>query len=50
MAKHFLYGVYIRTVFQQMRCERMAQRVWCDRLFNDGLGMLVIDELQEELA
>ena len=33
MAEHFLNGVDIRTVFQQMRREGMAQRVRRDRFF-----------------
>ena len=37
MAEHFLNGVDIRAVFQQMRREGMAQRVRCDRLFDAGL-------------
>ena len=30
MTEHFLNGMDIRPVFQQMRRERMAQRMRCD--------------------
>ena len=50
MAEHFLNGVDIRAVFQQMRREGMAQRVRCNRLFDAGLGLIVLDELPEALT
>ena len=42
MAEHFLNGVDIGAVFQQMRREGMAQRVRRDRLFDAGLGLIVL--------
>ena len=50
MTEHFLNGVDIRTVFQQMRRERVAQRMRRDRLFDAGLRLLVLDELPEALT
>ena len=50
MTEHFLNGVDIRAVFQQMRRERMAQRMRCDCLFDAGLCLVVLDELPEALT
>ena len=50
MTEHFLNGMDIRTVFQQMRRERMAQRMRCDCLFDAGLRLVVLDELPEALT
>ena len=47
MAEHFLNGVDIGTIFQQMCREGMTQCVRCDRLFDAGLGLIVLDELPE---
>ena len=50
MTEHFLNGMDIRTVFQQMCRERMAQRMRCDCLFDAGLRLVVLDELPEALT
>lgn len=50
VTEHFLNGVDIRAVFQQMRRERMAQRMRRDRLFDAGLRLVVLDELPEALT
>ena len=50
MAEHFLNGVDIGTICQQMCREVMTQCVRCDRLFDAGLGLIVLDELPEALT
>ena len=50
MTEHFLNGMDIRTVFQQMCRERMAQRMRCDCLFDAGLRLVVLEEITEALT
>lgn len=50
MTEHFLNGMDIRTVFQQMCRELMAQRMRRDRLFDAGFCLIVLDELPEALT
>ena len=50
MAQHFLYGVDIRTVFQQMGGKRVPERVRSDILFYVRFFLVILDELPEALT